>query len=47
MSWRLVYTAQARRDAKKLARGGLKPEAQRLLELLAEDTLWSCWPTTR
>jgi len=41
VSWRLVYTAQARRDAKKLARGGLKPEAQRLLELLAEDPLKS------
>ncbi len=37
MSWRLVYTAQARRDAKKLARSGLKPQAERLLAILAED----------
>ena len=37
MSWRLVYTSQARRDAKKLARSGLKPQAERLLEILAED----------
>ena len=37
MSWRLVYTSQARKDAKKLASGGLKPKAQELLELLSED----------
>ena len=37
MSWRLVYTSQARRDAKKLARSGLKPHAERLLEILAKD----------
>jgi Txe/YoeB family toxin of toxin-antitoxin system len=35
VSWALVYTSQARRDAKKLTRSGLKPQAQRLLELLA------------
>ena len=37
MSWRLVYTSQARRDAKKLARSGLKPQAERLLKILAKD----------
>ena len=37
MSWRLVYTAQARKDARKLASSGLKPQAQRLLEILAEN----------
>lgn len=37
MSWRLVYTNQARRDAKKLARSGLKPQAERLLEILAKN----------
>ncbi len=37
MSWRLVYTSQAQRDAKKLARSGLKPHAERLLEILAKD----------
>lgn len=37
MSWRLVYTSQAGRDAKKLARSGLKPHAGRLLEILAKD----------
>jgi Txe/YoeB family toxin of toxin-antitoxin system len=34
VSWQLVYTTQARRDAKKLARSGLRPQAERLLELL-------------
>ena len=35
--WRLVFTKQAQRDAKKLAASGLKPNASALLELLAED----------
>ena len=35
MNWTLVYTSQARRDAKKLGRSGLKPQAQKLLALLA------------
>lgn len=34
MSWQLVFTSQARRDAKKLARSGLRPQAERLLEIL-------------
>lgn len=37
MSWTLVYTNQARSDAKKLSRSGLKPKAQKLLDLLSED----------
>lgn len=37
MSWRLVYTKQAQKDAKKLASSGLKPKAQELLDVLAED----------
>lgn len=37
MSWTLVFTRHARQDAKKLAASGLKPKAQALLELLAED----------
>ena len=37
MSWRLVYTNQAKRDAKKLSRSGLKPQAERLLAILRED----------
>ncbi len=34
MSWRLVYTKQARKDAHKLAASGLKAKAQELLTVL-------------
>jgi Txe/YoeB family toxin of toxin-antitoxin system len=37
VSWRLVYTRQAQRDAKKLAASGLRPKAEVLLEVLAKD----------
>jgi toxin YoeB len=37
VSWRLVYTKQAKKDAKKLSRSGLKPQAERLLAILKED----------
>ena len=37
MTWKLVYIKQAQKDAKKLASSGLKPKAQELLELIAED----------
>jgi len=35
--WRVVFTRQAKRDARKLAAAGLKPQAQQLLAILAED----------
>ncbi len=37
MTWRLVYTKQAKKDAKKLSRSGLKPQAEKLLSILQED----------
>ncbi|MDI9244035.1 Txe/YoeB family addiction module toxin [Marinobacter sp. CHS3-4] len=37
MTWKLVYTKQAQKDAKKLASSGLKQKAQELLALIAED----------
>lgn len=37
MSWRLVYTKLAKKDAKKLSRSGLKPQAEKLLSILRED----------
>ena len=37
MSWRLVYTKQAQKDAEKLAVAGLKPRAQSLLAVLLEN----------
>ncbi|HEY3383292.1 MAG TPA: Txe/YoeB family addiction module toxin [Vicinamibacterales bacterium] len=37
MTWKLVYTSQARKDARKLASAGLKSKAERLLAVLAEN----------
>lgn len=37
MSWRLVYTKAAQKDARRLAAAGLKPKAEALLAQLAED----------
>jgi Txe/YoeB family toxin of toxin-antitoxin system len=37
VNWKIVYTRQAQKDAKKLARSGLRPQAERLLELLRAD----------
>jgi Txe/YoeB family toxin of toxin-antitoxin system len=37
VSWKIVYTSQARRDAKKLARLGLKPPAEHLLKTLVKN----------
>lgn len=35
--WTVVFSRQVQKDAKRLAASGLKPRAQRLLDLLAED----------
>ena len=37
MSWRLVYSKQAQKDAKKVKAAGLKPKAEAMLALLAKD----------
>ena len=37
MNWELVYTSQARKDARKLASTGLRPQAERLLAILAHN----------
>ena len=37
MSWRLAYTKQANRDARKLNASGLKPNTQQLLSIIADD----------
>ena len=37
MSWSIVYTKQAQRDAKKIAASNLKSQTERLLEILAKD----------
>jgi len=35
--WRIVFTKQAHKDAKKLAAGGLRPKAEKLLDILREN----------
>ena len=35
--WRIVFTKQAQKDAKKLASGGLRPNAEKLLDILREN----------
>ena len=37
MSWRVVYTKQVQKDAKKIASANLKSQTQRLLGVLAEN----------
>jgi len=37
VSWRLIFTKQAKKDARRLSRSGLKPQAERLLDILKED----------
>ncbi|KOP26895.1 toxin of toxin-antitoxin system [Hapalosiphon sp. MRB220] len=37
MSWKLVYTKQTQKDAKKLATSNLKNKAEELLETLKEN----------
>jgi toxin YoeB len=39
VKWRVVFTKQAQKDAKKLAAAGLKTKAQSLLDVLAIDPL--------
>jgi toxin YoeB len=37
VSWELVFTKQAQKDAKKLSSAGLKNKAQKLLDIIREN----------
>lgn len=37
MSWRLVYTQQAQKDARKISAAKMRPRVEKLLDLLRED----------
>ena len=37
VNWRLVFAKQAQKDAKKIAHSGLKPQAERMLDILKEN----------
>ena len=39
MSWTVVYTKQAQKDARKIASSNLRPQTQRLLDLVAVNPL--------
>ena len=41
MSWRVVYTKQARKDAKKLSASNLRAKAEELIDILQEDPFQS------
>ncbi len=47
MSWQVVFTRQAQKDARKLASAGLRPKAEALLAVLAEDPFRSPPPFER
>ena len=47
MTWNIVYTKQARKDARKLASSGLKTKAKHLLNLLEKDPFISPPPFER
>ena len=35
--WRVVFTKQAQKDAKKLSAAGLRPKAEQLIEILRDN----------
>ncbi len=37
VKWRVVYTRQAQKDAKRIAAAGLRPKAENLLDILATN----------
>ena len=37
MSWQLVFTKQAQKDAKKLAASGLRAKAEEIIQILLEN----------
>ena len=47
VGWTVVFTRQAQKDAKKLAASNLKPQAQKLLDILRADPFQSPPPFKR
>ncbi len=37
MTWKIVYTRQAQKDAKKLSSSGLKPKAEMIINMLRNN----------
>jgi toxin YoeB len=36
-AWRVVFTKQAQKDARKIAQSGLRPKAEKLIEILRKN----------
>jgi toxin YoeB len=47
VSWRIVFTRQAQKDAKKLASSNLRPKAEKLLAILRDDPFQTPPPLER
>ena len=41
VKWKIIFTRQAQKDARKIAASGLREKAEKLLALLSEDPLKS------
>ena len=41
VKWKIVYTKQAQKDARKLAAVGLRPKGEKLIEILSENSFQS------
>jgi len=41
VSWAIVYTRQAQKDARKIASANLRPQAERLLDIIAKNPFQS------
>ena len=39
MSWRVVFTKQAQKDAKKVSASNLKPKAEKIIKILRQNPL--------
>ena len=37
VKWKIVYTRQAQKDARKIAAAGLRPKAEKLLHILSQN----------
>jgi toxin YoeB len=39
VEWKIVYTRQAQRDARKIAAAGLRPKAEKIIEILSRNPI--------
>jgi len=44
VEWRIVYTRQAQKDARKISAAGLRPKAEKLFEILSRNLFQTAPP---